>query len=232
MIWSGHGDKDGMWITNEEGKAELLPAEKMGEMFEDSGVQEMLLNVCNGGDKGDDALYKANIDSFSYTRMIYDSEGKSDAVEFATEGSLATMDTSKQGGREGGKYRRGKAKHMADLARTQRPIGRLHGILGTGFGPMGPFGPVGPFGPEEMGPRQGAKTPAKPSPAPRVPFDIGPTMGMPPQAIASAQAAAAAQQFAAGGAREAEALARTGSSRQIGRGPEGNYRYDMYANIR
>jgi hypothetical protein len=88
VVWSGHGSDEGMWITNEEGQSELMPAEEMAAMFADSSVREMLLNVCDGGKEVDDALNAVGIDTFAYMRDIRDEEAIDDAVEFAEGGSL------------------------------------------------------------------------------------------------------------------------------------------------
>ncbi|MEZ4322677.1 MAG: hypothetical protein R3F61_34740 [Myxococcota bacterium] len=88
VIWSGHGATDGLWITAEDGTAKKLPAAEVAKLFEDSGVQEVLLNVCNGGVEVDNALGLAGINTFSYKRDIIDREAVEDATAFAQTGSL------------------------------------------------------------------------------------------------------------------------------------------------
>ncbi|MCB9674944.1 MAG: hypothetical protein H6737_07500 [Alphaproteobacteria bacterium] len=169
VVWSGHGSEEGMWITNAEGKSELLPAKDMADMFKDSSVQEILLNTCDGGAAVDDALNKAGIDTFAYQREIDDKTAIEDAQQFAQSGSLADIDKSAdvkvENGqvdvKSGGRYQHG--SNVANLGglmaagfnpfagmALKQGLGGLEGsgmIDLSGLGMMGPFGPIGPIGP-------------------------------------------------------------------------------------
>jgi hypothetical protein len=102
LIWSGHGSDEGVWITDLDGKAKLLPAADVATMLKGTGVQDVLLNVCEGGVAVDQALGEAGIRSFSYDRTIIDQEAVDKAVQFAESGSVFGIDANVNDSADGG----------------------------------------------------------------------------------------------------------------------------------
>ncbi|MCB9676406.1 MAG: hypothetical protein H6737_14885 [Alphaproteobacteria bacterium] len=92
VIWSGHGSTDGLWITGNDGKAVKLSADQVADLFKDTSVKEMLLNVCNGGAQVDNAIAKTGITTYSHDREIIDAEAVADATRFAETGSVFQID--------------------------------------------------------------------------------------------------------------------------------------------
>jgi hypothetical protein len=92
LIWSGHGNRDGLWITDTDGTAKLMPADDVAALLQDTGVQDVLLNVCDGGDKTDNALGRAGMNVFSNKREIIDETAVNAAVQFAENGNLLDIE--------------------------------------------------------------------------------------------------------------------------------------------
>lgn len=93
VILSGHGNEDGIFVTDPEGRAQLLTSDELASMMCDTGVEEILLNVCEGGASLDDALNDVGISTFGHERDIYDREAIEDAEVFAASGTLAAIST-------------------------------------------------------------------------------------------------------------------------------------------
>ncbi len=92
LIWSGHGTSEGLWITDTDGTAKLLKADDVGALLQDTGVKDVLLNVCDGGDKTDNALGRAGMNVFSNKREIDDATAVNAATQFAENGNLLDID--------------------------------------------------------------------------------------------------------------------------------------------
>lgn len=148
VVWSGHGSEKGLWITNADGQAELMESTQIADMFKDSSVQEILLNVCNGGKEVDQMLNAVGVDTFAYDREIDDQEAMEDAVAFAENGSLEDIGTENrfrmgEGSnfweqitnmqvRSGGRHGRGH-----DPAAFAAAMAAISGMFGGQFGVFG-----------------------------------------------------------------------------------------------
>lgn len=91
VILSGHGSPEGLYITGDDGLAQLLPNDQIASMFEGTMVEQVLVAACNSGDGIEQALNGQNISTYTFDNIVSDSDAIERVVEFGQSRDLSKI---------------------------------------------------------------------------------------------------------------------------------------------